>query len=111
MAKQNIATTLIPEARQALELLGSRLRASRIDQNLTIAQMAEKMLCAINTYRDLEAGKSTASLGNFANALWLLGQLETLNGVAPVSATLAAGRRAKRVRSGNITLSSTDLDF
>jgi len=94
-----------------MEALGNRLRANRIDQNLTIAQMAEKMLCAINTYRDLEAGKPTASLGNFANALWLLGQLETLKGVAPVPATLAAGRRAKRVRSGNITLSSTDLDF
>jgi transcriptional regulator with XRE-family HTH domain len=111
MSKQNITTTVIPEARLAMEALGNRLRANRIDQNLTIAQMAEKMLCAINTYRDLEAGKPTASLGNFANALWLLGQLETLKGVAPVPATLAAGRRAKRVRSGNITLSSTDLDF
>ena len=111
MAKPNISVTIIPEARQALEALGDRLRASRIDQNLTVAQMAEKMLCAINTYRDLEAGKPTASLGNFANALLLLGQLDTLRGVAPVPATLATGRRAKRRQSGKLTLSSSDLDF
>ena len=111
MSKTNIALAIIPEARQELEAFGERLRACRIDQNQTIAQMAEKMLCSINTYRDLEAGKPTASLGNFANALWLLGQLDTLKGVAPVPATLAAGRRARRNRSGGMTLSSTDLDF
>ena len=66
MPKKNLATTLTPEVTQALVQLGKRLRACRIDRQLTIAQMSEKMLCSINTYRDLEAGKPSASLGNFA---------------------------------------------
>lgn len=111
MSKKNLVKTLTPEAVASLEQLGARLRASRIDRNFTIAQMAEKMLCSINTYRDLEAGKPSASLGNFATALWLLGQLESLNLVAPVPASLADGRRAKRSRSSATTMSHKELDF
>ena len=111
MPKKNLATTLTPEATLSLEQLGSRLRACRIDRNITIAQMAEKMLCSVNTYRDLEAGKPSASLGNFATALWLLGQLESLNLVAPVPASLADGRRAKRSRSSGTAISHKELDF
>lgn len=111
MPKKSLATTLPPEAMLALVQLGARLRACRIERNITIAQMAEKMLCSINTYRDLEAGKSSASVGNFATALWLLGQLESLNLVAPVPASLADGRRAKPSRSSGTTMSPKELDF
>lgn len=111
MSKKSLAATITPDVEQSLKLLGARLRACRIDQNLTIAQMAEKMLCSINTYRDLEAGKPSASLGNFATVLWLLGQLESLNLVAPVPASLADGRRAKRSRSSGTAMSHKDLDF
>ena len=111
MAKSRSAFSLLPEAHDALTSLGARLRACRIERDLTISQMAERMMCSINTYRDLEAGKPTASLGNFANALWILGQLDTLHAVAPVPAVLAAGRRAKRSTGKGITLKDTDLDF
>ncbi|MBV8046919.1 MAG: helix-turn-helix domain-containing protein [Paludibacterium sp.] len=111
MAKVNIALSAIPQAMNELQALGGRLRACRIDRNLTIAEMAERMLCSINTYRDLEAGKPTASLGNFASALWLLGQLDTLKGVAPVPAALAAKSRAKTKRSRGLAFAHDDLDF
>ncbi len=111
MPKKSLATTLTPEVTQALVQLGKRLRACRIDRKLTIAQMSEKMLCSINTYRDLEAGKPSASLGNFATALWLLSQLESLHAVAPVPASLADGRRAKRGAGIGTAIAHQELDF
>lgn len=111
MPKKSLSTTLAPEATLSLTQLGDRLRACRIDRNITIAQMAEKMLCSVNTYRDLEAGKPSASLGNFATALWLLGQLESLSSVAPVPASLADGRKAKRSRGKSTAMSHKELDF
>lgn len=111
MPKKSLATTLTPEVTQALVQLGKRLRACRIDRKLTIAQMSEKMLCSINTYRDLEAGKPSASLGNFATALWLLSQLESLHAVAPVPASLADGRRAKQGAGIGTAIAHQELDF
>lgn len=107
MSSKKSASILFPEAHASLLRLGSRLRASRIERNLTIRQMAERLLVSINTYRDLEAGKPSASLGTLANALWVLGQLDTFDLVSPTTTLLASRRRAKNLAP----LTESDLDF
>jgi transcriptional regulator with XRE-family HTH domain len=76
--------------------LGERLRAHRLAQQRTIEEMAAALFCSPGTYRAVESGKPTYGVGVLVNALWLLGQLDTLDDVAPAPATLAAGRRVRR---------------
>lgn len=94
------------EVTDSLIRLGQRLYACRIQRNWSHREMAERMLCSINTYRALEAGRPSSSVGNLALALWLLGQLEGIDDLARVPAALASGRRAGRKRGGG-----NELDF
>lgn len=79
--------------------MGSRLRAHRVQRGWTAAEIAERMLCSPTTWRAVEAGKSGSSVGLWAHALWLFGELDALYAVAPVPAALAANRRVRRARS------------
>ena len=111
MPKKNLAATLPTDVTHALEELGARLHACRIDRNFTVVEMAAKMLCTPNTYRDIELGKPGASLGNVALALWLLGQLDSLSQLAPIPTTLVAGRRSKRRKGSSTSMDPSELDF
>lgn len=109
MSKQSPVSLALPaEVLEHLTQLGARLRACRVQRGYSLQDMAQRMLCSINTYRALEAGKPSASVGNLVAALWLLGQLDALDRLAPVPAALAAGRRVGRSRKGKV---SDDLDF
>ena len=99
-----------PEVIESLSKLGARLRACRIERGFSLADMASRMLCSINTYRALEAGKSSSSVGSLCNALWLLGHLEGIDHLAPVPAGLAGMRSGKR-KSGRGKVSVHDLNF
>ncbi len=99
-----------PEVIDSLSKLGARLRACRIDRGYSLVNMAGRMLCSINTYRALEAGKPTSSVGSLCNALWLLGHLEGIGLLAPVPAELAGMRSGKR-KSGRGKESLHDLNF
>jgi DNA-binding XRE family transcriptional regulator len=79
-----------------LERLGLRLRAHRVQREWTIAEMAERLLCSPNTLRALESGKPGTSIGLLAHALWLFGEIDSLDGVAPAPTGLAAKRRVRR---------------
>ena len=92
----NALAALPPHAALALVRLGERLRAHRTLQQWTIAEMAARLLCSPATYRALESGKPTTSMGILMHALWLLGQADTLDAVAPAPAALASGRRVRR---------------
>lgn len=89
-----------PESLQALVGLGQRLRAHRVQRSHTVVEMAQRLFCSPTTYRALEAGRPGTSAGILAHALWLLGQLDTLDHVAAMdtgfAATMAAGKRARR---------------
>lgn len=102
--------TLHPEVKETLIQLGERLHARRIQRNLSLKDMAERMLCSINTYRALEAGKPSCSMGHFATALWLLGQLEELKNSVSVPVDLAKGRRASR-KGKRTEIGADELDF
>lgn len=85
-----------PETQQALVRLGLRLRAHRIRQGWTVNEMAVRLLCSPTTYRAVEAGKPGTSVGILINALWLFGQIDTLENVAPAPVDLVAGRRVRK---------------
>jgi DNA-binding XRE family transcriptional regulator len=86
------------EVQESLESLGQRLRANRIVLGWTIKNTAARLLCSQNTYRAIEAGRPTASIGIIVNALWLFGQIDSLNTLAPVPMNI---RGVKRVRNSN----------
>jgi len=94
-----------PDVLKALEALGLRLRANRVALGWTVKEMASRLLCSQNTYRAIEAGKPSASVGIIANALWLFGQLDTLEAIAPMPIHASANTRARR-KSG-----ATDAAF
>ncbi|MCX9154993.1 helix-turn-helix domain-containing protein [Niveibacterium sp. 24ML] len=97
MPRTSRAIAALPtEAAAKLIRLGERLRAHRTLSRWTVQEMAARIFCSPGTYRALEAGKPTTSTGVLMNALWLLGQADTLDAVAPAPAALAAGRRVRR---------------
>ena len=104
------------EVKESLENLGHRLRANRIASyrsGLDNKDTAARILCSQNTYRAIEAGRPHASIGIIANALWLFGQIDTLNTLAAVPLNI---RGVKRVRNpnknpGNILITESERDF
>ena len=79
--------------------------------------MAERLFCSPTTCRALESGKPGTSMGVLAHALWLLGQWDSINNVAALSAdfaaSLTAGRKVrKRVAASRPgAISESDRDF
>jgi DNA-binding XRE family transcriptional regulator len=114
MSKHSLAIAGIhPEALESLVYLGRRIRAQRIACGWTIKQMAERLYCSQNTYRSIEMGKPTASLGVMASALWLFGQVDTLNLVAPIpieAVTVQRVRARKNMGLGRL-ISEAERDF
>ena len=101
------------EVKESLENLGQRLRANRIALGWTIKDTAARLLCSQNTYRAIEAGRPTASIGIIVNTLWLFGQIDSLNTLAPVPMNI---RGVKRVRNsnknqGNNLIRESERDF
>ena len=104
------------EVKESLENLGQRLRANRIASyrsGLDNQRYCSSASLLQNTYRSIEAGRPTASIGIIANALWLFGQIDSLNTLALVPSNI---RGVKRVRNpnknpGNNLISESELDF
>jgi DNA-binding XRE family transcriptional regulator len=95
----NSIITANPETLKSLENLGLRIRASRVAQGWTIKDMADRLFCSQNTYRAIEAGKPTASIGIIANALWLFGQIDSLNSVAPLPLSTNSTTRVRKSKT------------
>lgn len=102
-----------PHALAKARELGQRLRAHRIDRGWTIAAAAERLLCSPTTLRALEAGRPGTSIGLLLNALWLLGQVDTLDLVAPAPTGLTANRRVRRAagKTAKGVISDDERDF
>lgn len=85
-----------------------RLRFRRLAQNMTLQQAAERLLCSPTTYRGLESGRPTISLGLLVHALWLFGVLEGMDDVCPLDVGMIRGKRARGARHG---ISDGERDF
>jgi transcriptional regulator with XRE-family HTH domain len=93
--------------------MGQRLRAHRVQRAWTLADMAERLMCSPTTLRALEAGKPGTSVGILLHALWLFGETESLDRVAPAPAALAAHRRVRRPTGQTLpgVITESDRDF
>lgn len=76
--RSSVIDLLPPAVRRSLTKLGSDLALARRKRKLTAAMMAERVGVSKTTYRKLESGDPTVSLGAFAMALFVLGLGTTL---------------------------------
>lgn len=108
----SIASTNL-ETLKSLEKLGQRIRENRVAQGWTVKEMAERLFCSQNTYRAIEAGKPTASIGILANALWLFGQIDSMDAVAPMPLQSKATSRVRKANNKPIagTIGEDERDF
>ena len=107
----NSIIALPPESLVMLKNLGLRLRARRLAQNMTLEQAAERLLCSPTTYRALESGKPTVSLGLLAHALWLFGRLDDMELLSPVDISMLGNKRSQRARPIVKGVSDDERDF
>ncbi len=100
-------------AQAAFTRLGQRLRAHRVQRAWTLAEMAERLMCSPTTLRALEGGKPGTSVGILLHALWLFGEIDSLDSVAPAPAALAAHRRVRRPAGRSLpgVITEGDRDF
>lgn len=111
--KTSSIESIPPAAQKSLVDLGLRIRANRIAQGWTIKEMAERLFCSQNTYRSIESGKPTSSIGIMANALWLFGGLDSLDAVAPVPINMGGIKRVRHRRNKpqSNSISEDERDF
>ncbi|WP_395351651.1 helix-turn-helix domain-containing protein [Variovorax sp. UC122_21] len=114
MSRQSNSLSALPSRTLApLARLGERLRAHRFQREWTVAEASERLLCSPTTLRALEAGKPGTSIGLLAHALWLFGEIDTLDAVAPAPSGMVAQRRvrksAKRIVPGSIREDERDF--
>lgn len=111
--KTNSIVSTSPETLKSLENLGLRIRANRVAQGWTVKDMASRLFCSQNTYRSIESGKPTSSIGIIANALWLFGQIDSIDAVAPVPINAGAMIRVRKMLKKNEpgVISEDERDF
>lgn len=107
----NTLRTLPPEALEALQKLGMRLRAQRLAHKLTVEQTAERLLCSPSTYRNLETGKPGVSLGLLVHALWLFDGLPALEQLCPLELGMIVGKRVRRSINAQGNIGDDERDF
>ncbi len=75
----------------ALKEIGQAIRIARLRRRQSAADVAARVGVSLPTFRKLEHGDPTVSLGAFATAAWVLGLL-------PASRTRSAPRAMSRLR-------------
>ncbi len=68
---------------EAVQKLGSRLRAERLRRNLTQQYLAQSLGVTLPTYRKIEAGDGSVEFRHVAKALGVLGYSEALGNLIP----------------------------
>jgi transcriptional regulator with XRE-family HTH domain len=88
----------IERVSEALAVLGSRLRAARIERNDTMDVFAQRLGVSVGTVRAMERGAPTVRVGVWLNALWVLNQLEAITHVLEPKESLLERARAQERR-------------
>ena len=78
-------TSLPPEVRKSLRLLGENLALSRKRRRETQQAWAQRLGVSIPTLIRLEQGDPGVAMGSYATALWLMGRVGALPDVADPS--------------------------
>ena len=71
--RSSLHDLLPPPTRRALAKLGQDLTTARRKRHFTVAMMVERMGVSTNTYRGVEHGDPTVTMGAYAMALFVLG--------------------------------------
>ncbi len=92
------------EVRTCLEGLGQRVKTARVRRGLSTEVFAQECGIGRRSLYRIETGEPGVALGTFLSALWKLGLLESVQGVANPDddehgKILEAARRPERVRS------------
>jgi transcriptional regulator with XRE-family HTH domain len=71
--RSGLTDVLSPKVRRSLAKLGSDLSIARRKRRLTVAMMTERLGVSRATWRRMERGDPTVSVGAYAQALFVLG--------------------------------------
>jgi transcriptional regulator with XRE-family HTH domain len=85
---------------QALTSLGRNIRTARLRRRLTREQLAQRIGTSRHALADIEKGKPTTAIAAYLGALWALGLLRQMEGLADPDSdlegkTLESARRPK----------------
>lgn len=78
MSKATIANNLPRRAAQNLQIVGEQIRLARLRRDLSIAQIAERVMCSELTIMRVEKGTPTVSMGIYLRVLFALGLDESI---------------------------------
>jgi transcriptional regulator with XRE-family HTH domain len=73
---------LLPKLNRILEMLGENIKLARLRRKLTAEQVAERAGISRSTLWQIEKGMPNVALGNYAQALFVLGLEKDLAKVA-----------------------------
>jgi transcriptional regulator with XRE-family HTH domain len=73
---------LLPKLNRIITVLGENIKLARLRRKLTAAQVAERAGISRSTLWQIEKGLPNVSLGNYAQALFVLGLEKDLEQVA-----------------------------
>jgi transcriptional regulator with XRE-family HTH domain len=101
--RSSLHDLLSPPTRRALSKLGRDVAIARRKRRFAISMMAERMGVSPNTYRRVEKGDPTVTVGAYAMALFVLGFGSALGDVIDakrdeIGLQLDEARLPKRVR-------------
>lgn len=82
MVKKSFYTVPPYEVETTIKQLGHNLRTARLNRNLTIDEVANKLGTGRRAIADAENGKISTGIGIYAGILWAIGLLSQLNEVA-----------------------------
>lgn len=83
---------------EALKRLGSNIRTARLRRKIRLEDLAERIGVSRFALADAEKGKPTTSVVVYAAALWALGLIEDMRGLADPDRD-SEGKALERVRS------------
>ena len=84
--------------REALQRLGRNIRTARLRRRMPQQQLAQRMGVSRFVVADIERGKPTTGVAAYVGALWALGLLTPLRGVADPDRD-EEGKTLERARS------------
>ncbi len=83
MPKRSLsAEALPPPVRQCVEGLGENISTARRRRRQTQVQLAARMMVSLPTVRRVEKGDPSVSIAIYYTALWALGLLKDVTGIA-----------------------------
>lgn len=114
--KKDTAASLLPSVKLPLATLGQHIKHARQSRGWTVAEAAARIGVASATYKRIEAGDPSVSVGSWATALFQLQMLDQVVAAASpqndiLGTALRATQSIKRVRKTKAEKVGTGDDY